>query len=296
MDMEAIFDNKSDVLNAKMHATHDNSVIYAVSTDQTLWTRTYTYVKDMNPALSLSPSHSGSLPPPSYHSHAAPGMSLGVGGIDVIGINGVVGVGGGGGMPSRAYGGSCTAGGSGASAGPGVVVGVINWAQKTFEVHGQRRAIKDIRRKAKGLRNKYGIPFPISSVNPNRELNRLFSISPLCQFHLLSSITPLSCYRSRYWKWGEGREEFDVVHRDGGWEATCTSTGAVEGKLSVPYRPHLFGKTKPVVLELSRTALKRDEVFLILTFIYCEVKRQEKTVRCIRPLIYAVILLNAAPI
>ncbi|KAF5321257.1 hypothetical protein D9619_001661 [Psilocybe cf. subviscida] len=239
MDMEAIFDNKTDVLNAKLHTTHDNSVIYAVSTDQTMWTRTLTYVKDMNPALSLSPSHSSSLPPPSYHSYAAPGLSPGVGGLEVIGINGAAGVGGGGGgavMSRRVYGGSCMAGGSGASAGPGVVVGVINWAQKTFEVHGQRRAIKDIRRKAKGLRNK-----------------------------------------SRYWKWGEGREEFDVVYRDGGWEAACTSTGAVEGKLSVPYRPHLFGKTKPIVLELSRTALKHDEVFLILIFIYCEVKRQEKT-------------------
>lgn len=49
--MEAKFDNKSNVLNAKLRATHDDSVIYTISTDQTLWGRTYTYVKDTNPAL-----------------------------------------------------------------------------------------------------------------------------------------------------------------------------------------------------------------------------------------------------
>lgn len=49
--MEAIFDNKANVLNAKLHTTHDSSVIYTISTDQTLWGRTYTYVKDTNPAL-----------------------------------------------------------------------------------------------------------------------------------------------------------------------------------------------------------------------------------------------------
>ncbi|KJA28853.1 hypothetical protein HYPSUDRAFT_33249 [Hypholoma sublateritium FD-334 SS-4] len=170
--MEAIFDNKANVLNAKLHTTHDSSVIYTISTDQTLFGRTYTYVKDTNPALG---------------------------------------------------------GGS-------TIVGVINWEKKTFEIQGHRRPVNDIRRKATGFRNK-----------------------------------------SRFWKWSEGREEYDIVHQEEGWEAKCTSTGEVEATLAVPYRPQLFGKTTPIVLSLSRVALAKDEVFLLLTFIYCEMKRQEKT-------------------
>lgn len=54
--------------------------------------------------------------------------------------------------------------------------------------------------------------------------------------------------------------------------------GRVEASFSVPFRPHLFGKSKPVVLNLSRVALAKDEVFLILVFIYGETKRQEKMV------------------
>ena len=54
--------------------------------------------------------------------------------------------------------------------------------------------------------------------------------------------------------------------------------GDIEATFSVPFRPQLFGKAKPVVLNLSRAALARDEVFLMLVFIYNETKRQEKTV------------------
>jgi hypothetical protein len=54
--------------------------------------------------------------------------------------------------------------------------------------------------------------------------------------------------------------------------------GDIEAIFSVPYRPQLFGKAKPVVLNLSRDALARDEVFLMLIFIYNETKRQEKMV------------------
>jgi len=49
--MEAIFDNKANILNSKLHAAHDGSIIYSVTTDQTLWGRTYTYLRDTNPAL-----------------------------------------------------------------------------------------------------------------------------------------------------------------------------------------------------------------------------------------------------
>ena len=85
--MEAIFDNKANVLNAQLHAPHDNSVIYDISTSQSLWRRTYTYLRDTNPALG----------------------------------------------------------------GESVIVGAINWRKKTFEIQGQRKSIKDIRRKPKGL-------------------------------------------------------------------------------------------------------------------------------------------------
>lgn len=114
--------------------------------------------------------------------------------------------------------------------------------------------------------------------------------------------------RSRFWKWSEGREEYDIVHQEEGWEvlrssqitdssvvdrflqARCTSTGEVEATLAVPYRPQLFGKTTPVVLNLSRVALAKDEVFLLLTFIYCEMKRQEKTVcHCLECLAFCLI-------
>ena len=59
--MEATFDNKSNVLNAKLHATHDNSVIYSISTDETIWSRAYTYVKDLNPALGGDPTLVGAI-------------------------------------------------------------------------------------------------------------------------------------------------------------------------------------------------------------------------------------------
>ena len=88
--MEAIFDNKADVLNAKLHASHDNSIIYTVSTSQTLWGRTYTYLRDTNPALG----------------------------------------------------------------GESTIVGAINWRKKTFEILGQRKSIRDIKRKPKGFLNK----------------------------------------------------------------------------------------------------------------------------------------------
>ena len=52
----------------------------------------------------------------------------------------------------------------------------------------------------------------------------------------------------------------------------------IEATFSVPFRPKLFGKAKPVVLNLSRVALAKDEVFLMLVFIYNETKRQEKMV------------------
>jgi len=172
--MEAIFDNKANVLNAQLHASHDNSVIYAVSTSQSLWRRTYTYLRDTNPAIG----------------------------------------------------------------GDSIIVGAINWKKKTFEIQGQRKSIKDIRRKPKGLFNK-----------------------------------------TRFWKWSDDREEYEIVyHNQEEWQAffSAKDGGDIEATLSVPFRPQLFGKPKPVVLNLSRVALAKDEIFLMLVFIYNETKRQEK--------------------
>jgi hypothetical protein len=61
-------------------------------------------------------------------------------------------------------------------------------------------------------------------------------------------------------------------------QATCRRTSQVEARLKVPYRPQLFGKQPPIVHQLSRVALAKNEVFLILAMIYAEAKRQEKTV------------------
>ena len=80
--------------------------------------------------------------------------------------------------------------------------------------------------------------------------------------------------------WKVCRKKYHGMHRSLNQrrKATCTRTGVVEATFAVPYRPQLFGKKKPLVLNLSRVALAKDEVFLILVFIYCEIKRQEKTV------------------
>lgn len=47
--------------------------------------------------------------------------------------------------------------------------------------------------------------------------------------------------------------------------------------LFIPYRNHLFHKTKPAVLKMKSRALLQDEVFLLLVLIYSETKRQDKT-------------------
>lgn len=52
----------------------------------------------------------------------------------------------------------------------------------------------------------------------------------------------------------------------------------VAASLYVPYRVHLFHKTKPPVLRVNSVALWRDEVFLLLVLIYSETKRQDSTV------------------
>lgn len=52
----------------------------------------------------------------------------------------------------------------------------------------------------------------------------------------------------------------------------------IAARFLVPFRPYLFSKPEPPLLHLTKTALEEDEVFMILIFIYSEVKRQDKTV------------------
>jgi hypothetical protein len=110
--------------------------------------------------------------------------------------------------------------------------------------------------------------------------------------------------RTRFWRWSDDREEYEIVyHNQEEWQVNrrfsdtrvalkankkiiifmqaffSAKDGDIEATFSVPFRPQLFGKAKPVVLNLSRVALARDEVFLMLVFIYNETKRQEKMVR-----------------
>jgi hypothetical protein len=48
--MEAIFDDTGNVLNTKIRTRHDNSVIYTVKTEQSIWRgRIVTYLRDKNP-------------------------------------------------------------------------------------------------------------------------------------------------------------------------------------------------------------------------------------------------------
>jgi hypothetical protein len=50
--MEAILDDTGNVLNTKIRAQHDNSVIYTVKTEQSLWRgRIVTYLRDKNPLV-----------------------------------------------------------------------------------------------------------------------------------------------------------------------------------------------------------------------------------------------------
>ncbi|KAF8630698.1 hypothetical protein AX17_005358 [Amanita inopinata Kibby_2008] len=195
--MEATFDNRTNVLNAHIRATHDNSIIYTVSTTFGLWGRKLiTVLKDANP-------------PPDEPT----------------------------------------------------IVGAINWKDRYFEVHAHRRPLSEIKRKGGKFLKK-----------------------------------------SRYWRWSPDRREYEIRYHKDEWQVrsdqptthdvttnkpkrkykALLSGGEEEedkelvGTFSVPFRPHLIGKSKSLLLDLSRKALEKDEVFLILLLIYSEAKRQEE--------------------
>ncbi|KAJ3783050.1 hypothetical protein GGU10DRAFT_362018 [Lentinula aff. detonsa] len=54
--MEVRFDNKANILNARLLATHDNSPIYTTKTNFTFRGRDITLLQDTNPALSTQGS------------------------------------------------------------------------------------------------------------------------------------------------------------------------------------------------------------------------------------------------
>ncbi|RDB20597.1 hypothetical protein Hypma_012177 [Hypsizygus marmoreus] len=172
MDMEAFFDNKGNVLDARIRISRDNSAIYTVKTTFGLRGRKITVLQDENPPM---------------------------------------------GKPAA--------------------IGHILWKEKVFEIHGQRKPIADIRRTE--------------------------SVGFLKKTH--------------FWRWSPERKEFEVKYHGDGWKATLDKNISIAARFLVPSRPHLFSKTDPPMLHLTKTALEEDEVFLIMVLIYSEAKRQDKT-------------------
>lgn len=99
--------------------------------------------------------------------------------------------------------------------------------------------------------------------------------------------------RCRYWKWEEGRNEYSLKYNYEDWKVrvlftvsanvTCVvqailPNDEVAGTFAVPFRPHVFSKPTPTTLQLAKEGLAKDEVLLILIFVYSEAKRQDQTV------------------
>ncbi|KAF9464004.1 hypothetical protein BDZ94DRAFT_532250 [Collybia nuda] len=169
--MEAYFDNKNNVLNARIRISRDDSVVYSISTTFGLRGRKITVLRDDNPTIG----------------------------------------------------------------GP-AIVGIFHWKEGAFEIHGQKKMIKDMRRIEGGFLKK-----------------------------------------THHWKWSSKRKEYQLKYEDGLWKATLDNNMLIAARFSVPARPHLFTKPEPSLLHLTKTALEKDEVFVIMAFIYSEVKRQDKT-------------------
>ncbi|KAJ6449399.1 hypothetical protein C8R47DRAFT_1171711 [Mycena vitilis] len=183
--MEAYFDNKTNITNARIRTVRDDAPMYAVQTSFAFQGRVRTVLRDENPLLPASSTDSGA-----------------------------------------------------------VIVGAINWKERTLEVRGQRRKYEEVRRKEGGLWRK-----------------------------------------TRFWCWGKERKEYEVAYTHEEWKATLPPSPdddpkappTVAARFTVPARPHLFTKSAPAVVHLTPDALAEDEVFLLLVFIYEEVKRQERT-------------------
>ncbi|KAJ7171426.1 hypothetical protein C8R46DRAFT_1190744 [Mycena filopes] len=171
--MEAFFDNKTNIIDARICAVLDNAVMYSVASKLEFQGRVRTVLRDENPLPGVAPSR---------------------------------------------------------------VVGAINWKERSFEVLGHKRKYEEMRRTKGGLFNK-----------------------------------------SKYWRWSATRKEYELSYTHEEWKATLEDGKTTAGRFCVPFRPHLFTKSKPAVIHLTPAALAEDEVFLLLVFIYEECKRQDKT-------------------
>ncbi|KAK7052748.1 hypothetical protein R3P38DRAFT_2502203 [Favolaschia claudopus] len=83
--------------------------------------------------------------------------------------------------------------------------------------------------------------------------------------------------RKQFWRWSSTRIEYELSYTHEEWKATTEEGKTTAGTFITPFRPHLFGPSKRPIIKLSQTALLEDEVFLLMVFIYEEVKRQDRT-------------------
>ncbi|TRM67818.1 hypothetical protein BD626DRAFT_106582 [Schizophyllum amplum] len=79
----------------------------------------------------------------------------------------------------------------------------------------------------------------------------------------------------RHWQWASDRKKYEMRYEEETWKAFLL--GELVATFYIPSHPKLFGKLKPSTLQMDSKALLEDEVFLLLAFVYLEVKRQEKT-------------------
>ncbi|KAG7091594.1 hypothetical protein E1B28_010615 [Marasmius oreades] len=239
--MEVTFDNRGNVLNAKLHTTVDDTVIYTLETTYGFRGRRTTVLKDCNPA---------------------PGRSA--------------------------------------------TVGTINWREKIIEVNGMKKKVGDVKkRKGNYFRNarfwqwgserkEYEIKYKNDewratsvegdepSIDRNHKKEKENSkvkatteaIDEPSRTQLAESSIPASDLSVLS---NDGSTTLDSEKSSNSHEGEQEQMEGLVGHFQVPFRPHLFTKSKPPVLKLSRVALLEDEVFLILVFIYSEAKRQDRT-------------------
>ncbi|GLB38105.1 hypothetical protein LshimejAT787_0411560 [Lyophyllum shimeji] len=127
-------------------------------------------------------------------------------------------------------------------------VGFILWREKAVGVFGQRRSVREVRRRWRRWRWRWrwgGV------------CGWLFG-------------------KNEYWRWAPEGKEFNFWYdSESGWKVTAMDhQRSAAARFLVPERPSLFSKESPS-LHLTQAGLEDDEVFLILALVYCETKRQD---------------------